>query len=48
MHLQIIYNMHKEDSALNNPQWFICHKTPNEPNQTTLKIYCEIRLSTLE
>ena len=26
--------MYKEDLALNNPQWLICHKT--QPNQTNL------------
>ena len=34
MHLQIIYfiYMYKEDLALNNLQWLICHKI--KPNQT--------------
>ena len=34
MCLQIIYliYMYEEDMALNNLQWFICHKT--KPNQT--------------
>ena len=34
MPLQIIYiiYMNKEDLALNNLQWFICHKT--HPNQS--------------
>ena len=32
MRLQIIYNMYKDDSALNNLQGLICHKT--QPNQT--------------
>ena len=30
-HIYLIY-MYKQDLALNNLQWFICHKT--EPNQT--------------
>ena len=30
IHLQIIY-MYKDDLALNNLQWLICHKT--KPNQ---------------
>ena len=30
MHLQITYKMYKEDLALNNLQWLICHKT--QPN----------------
>ena len=28
------YDMYKEDLALNNQQWLICHKT--QPNQTKL------------
>ena len=31
MRLQIMYNMYKEDLALNNLQWFIWHET--QPNQ---------------
>ena len=31
MRLQIIYNVYKEDLALNNLQWLICYKT--QPNQ---------------
>ena len=27
MRLQIIYNTYKEDLALNNLKWLICHKT---------------------
>ena len=38
MCLQIIYIyvicMYKEDLALNNLQWLICHKTQTKPNQT--------------
>ena len=33
MHLKIIYT-YKEDLALNNLQWLICHKT--KPNQIYL------------
>ena len=29
--------MYKEDLALNNPQWLICHKT--KPNQTKSYIF---------
>ena len=32
-HIYLIY-MYKEDLALNNLQWFICHKT--KPNPTIL------------
>ena len=33
-----IYNMCKEDFALNNPQWLMCHKTqPNQTNQNQLE-----------
>ena len=34
MGLQIIYNMYKEELALNNLQGLICHKT--QPNQSFL------------
>ena len=35
---QIIYNqyMYKEDLALNNLQWLICHKTQPKPNHIYL------------
>ena len=38
MYLQIIYliYMNKEDFALNNLQWLICHKTQPKPNQIYL------------
>ena len=36
MYLQIIY-ICKEDLALNNLQWLICHKT--QPNQIIYLIY---------
>ena len=29
--LSYLINMYKEDLALNNPQWLLCHKT--QPNQ---------------
>ena len=29
--------MNKKDFTLNNPQWFICHKT--KPNQIIFNIY---------
>ena len=28
--------MYKEDLALNNLQWLICHKNPNQTNQIHL------------
>ena len=30
--------MYKEDLALNNTQWLICHKTLTKPNQSGKKI----------
>ena len=38
MPLQIIYDMYKEDLALNNLQRFICHET--QPNQTYILNVC--------
>ena len=35
-HMYLIY-MYKEDVALNNLQWLICHKT--KPNQTKSYIF---------
>ena len=34
-HMYSIY-MYKEDLALNNLQWLICHKTPTKPNHIYL------------
>ena len=42
MNLEIIYlYMYKEDSALNNLQWLICHKT--QPNQIIYIQYIRIK-----
>ena len=29
----IIYRMYREDLALNNLQWLMCHKNPTQPNR---------------
>ena len=34
-HIYLIY-MYKEDLALNNLQWLICHKNPTKPNHIFL------------
>ena len=37
--MYILINMYKEDLALNNLKWLICHKT--QPNKSYIYIYEE-------
>ena len=39
-HIYLIY-MYKEDLALNNLQWLICHKTQTKPNHIYLIYICK-------